>query len=598
VRFRILALDFDGTIAFDGRLDPEVAVVLAELRAAGRTLVLVTGRILGDLRCRLGSLRAFDAVVAEDGAVVAFPRSGSSRRLAPPPPPALLAALRARRLPFLAGQCLVECDADLAPAVLELVRELELPLVIHFNRGRMMVLSQATSKATGLKEALRTLRLSAHDALAIGDAENDHQLLETCEFGVAVAWGSVALQRAADHVLAGAGPPDVAAWLRAELRTPTQLLPALERHRLLLGRLADGRDAYLHVRGRNLLITGDPLSGKSWLAGLLAEQLVLQGYSLCVVDPEGDYGELGVLPGMRVLGGDDPLPSARDLARLFAYPDAGAVIDLSRRAMVEKPAYVSWLFAQLADLRRRTGLPHRVVVDEAHAFLHERAEVARLGLELGGFTLVSYQASRLHAALRASCQVVLVTRETDAHEVAALRALCPGQEDGAAWDEVLGALEVDQAVLLPSAEEAGGRFLRFRLAPRLTRHVRHEHKYLDAPLAEPLAFRFAPSPRLGARSARSLREFTDVLECAQVSEIHGHIERGDFSAWVRDVFRDRALAERLAELEELYRLGRLPDVNGALIHAVHERYRLDAEPESAPVGGAVPETVPETVRPP
>ncbi len=117
MRFRVLALDFDGTIAEGGRLDPEVPRVLAELRAEGLVLVLVTGRILNDLRCRLGSLRAFDAVVAEDGAVVAFPRSGTSRRLAPPPPPALLEALRARRLPFLAGQCLVECEADLASSL-------------------------------------------------------------------------------------------------------------------------------------------------------------------------------------------------------------------------------------------------------------------------------------------------------------------------------------------------------------------------------------------------------------------------------------------------------------------------------------------------
>ena len=42
-----------------------------------------------------------------------------------------------------------------------MIRYLELPLVLLFNRGRLMVLPQAISKATGLREALRTLRLSA-----------------------------------------------------------------------------------------------------------------------------------------------------------------------------------------------------------------------------------------------------------------------------------------------------------------------------------------------------------------------------------------------------------------------------------------------------
>jgi len=584
LRYRVLALDFDGTVARDGRLDPDVERVVQEVRAQGVAVLLVTGRILGDLRCRLGHLRAFDAVVAEEGAVLAFPRSGSSRLLGPPPPPELLAHLERRGLDVLPGQCLIECDASLAPEVLSLIREHELPLVIHFNRGRMMVLPQAVSKATGLVEALRTLRLSAHDALAIGDAENDHQMLDVCEVGVAVAWGSAALRRAADVVLEGDGPPAVAAFVRKRLQADERLLPASRRHRLLLGRGADGKAVHLHVRGRNVLITGDPVSGKSWLAGLMAEQLVLQRYSVCVVDPEGDYGELGALPGTRVLGGADPPPSARDVERLFAFPDASAVIDLSRLPKADKPPYVSWLFTQLADLRRRTGLPHRIVVDEAHDFLDVPEEAERLGLELGGHTLVSYRASRVHEPLLRACEAVFVTRITDPAEVAALRALCGSPSDGDDWSGVLGRLEVDEAALLPGADEAAGRILRFRLAPRLTRHVRHEHKYLDAPLPLPRAFRFASSPRLGERSARSLREFVDVLECARVADIDGHLRRGDFSSWVADVFRDRALAERLGELEELYRLGRLADVNGALIHAVLERYRLDAE-DPVPAAG-------------
>jgi hydroxymethylpyrimidine pyrophosphatase-like HAD family hydrolase len=84
--------------------------------------------------------------------------------------------------------------------VLAVIRELELPLVLLFNRGRLMVLPQAVSKGSGLREALATLRLSVHNAIAIGDAENDHDLLATAELGVAVSWGSRLLQEAADEV--------------------------------------------------------------------------------------------------------------------------------------------------------------------------------------------------------------------------------------------------------------------------------------------------------------------------------------------------------------------------------------------------------------
>ena len=37
VRFTVLALDYDGTIASDGRLDPEVRAAIADVRARGIT---------------------------------------------------------------------------------------------------------------------------------------------------------------------------------------------------------------------------------------------------------------------------------------------------------------------------------------------------------------------------------------------------------------------------------------------------------------------------------------------------------------------------------------------------------------------------------
>jgi hydroxymethylpyrimidine pyrophosphatase-like HAD family hydrolase len=83
-------------------------------------------------------------------------------------------------------------------------------MAIQFNRGRVMILPQAVSKATGLLRALFNLRLSAHNALGIGDAENDHELLCMGEVGAAVGWGSQTLKAAADYVIEGEGPQAVA----------------------------------------------------------------------------------------------------------------------------------------------------------------------------------------------------------------------------------------------------------------------------------------------------------------------------------------------------------------------------------------------------
>ncbi len=50
MKFGVLALDYDGTIARDGVLDLDVKAAITEARARAIVVVLVTGRILS---CRL-----------------------------------------------------------------------------------------------------------------------------------------------------------------------------------------------------------------------------------------------------------------------------------------------------------------------------------------------------------------------------------------------------------------------------------------------------------------------------------------------------------------------------------------------------------------
>jgi hypothetical protein len=109
-------------------------------------------------------------VIAENGAVIHFPDSGRTSTLAPSVPEGFVGELRRRGIPFTAGQCLVDADANEAPRLLEVIRTLELPLVLIFNRSRVMTAPQGVSKASGLHVALETLRLSARNTVAVGDA--------------------------------------------------------------------------------------------------------------------------------------------------------------------------------------------------------------------------------------------------------------------------------------------------------------------------------------------------------------------------------------------------------------------------------------------
>lgn len=572
MKFGVLALDYDGTIAKDGVLDPEVRAAVEEVRRGGIAVLLVTGRILSELRAVMGDLRLFDGIVAENGAVVAYPKSGRSTVLSHAPDPAFLNELNRRGIGFSSGECVVEADAELAHKFLSTIQDMELPLVLLFNRGRLMILPQAISKATGLRQALRTLRLSEHNAVAIGDAENDHQLLEACEVGLAVGWGSERLKATASEVLEGDGPAAVADYIRQIARQP-RLALRRTRHRLMLGTDRQGQPLSLAVRGRNMLIAGDSQTGKSWVAGLLCEHLIIQHYCVCVIDSEGDYKTLEALPGVILLGGDDPPPQAREITRALRYPDVSVVLDLSKMKLKDKQEYVKSLLTLLARMRRETGLPHRIVLDEAHYFLHDSDVDHLLDLELAGYTIVTYQVSSIHPRILASSEAIIVTRESDPREVKALRALQGNKLTEAEWIKSLGNLAINEAALLPKTEEACGDLCRFRIAPRLTSHVRHQHKYLDMPLPDSKAFVFSQNGTPTGRRARTLKEFTAILAVVPPDLLEGHLRNGDFSRWIADVFSDATLAAEIRDLEELYRLGQTPDINDALIQLIQDRYK-------------------------
>ena len=529
---------------------------------------------MSDLERAAGNLEFADAVVAENGAVIAFP-NGHSWVVAQPPPAEFLDELRHRAIGFTAGQCIVETDATLAPQLLSIIRERELPLTLLFNRGRLMVLPQAVSKSTGLHMILTALRLSIHNTVAVGDAENDNDLLAASGIGVAVGWGSRFLQKTADEVIPGTGPSDLCPFLR-QAASWVRLPPdRAGRHRITLGVSESGERQGFVVRGRNLLITGDPGSGKSWLAGLVCEQLMLHDYCTCVIDPEGDYEQLESLPRVVRWGGEALPPSLPDLARVLRHPDMSVIVDLSQVPYGDKVDYLKSLLPMLASLRRDTGLPHRIVIDEAHYFLHGANVGELLDLTLGAYTLVTYRPSELPRDLRKVVEAVVATRTTDAQEVEALKAISgKGAPD---WDAALAALKVGEGALLPGPQESSGRLQRFSFLPRLTSQVRHRSKYLDVPVQSGREFVFTLDGKPIGRPGRTLQEFASALGNISSEVIAGHVHRGDFSRWIADVFRDQPLAADFRKAEQGYCDDK--QLRDELARAIRERYDAETQLE-------------------
>jgi hydroxymethylpyrimidine pyrophosphatase-like HAD family hydrolase len=241
MRYLALALDFDGTLASHGTVSREARDALQLLKASGRKLLLVTGRRLDDLRQVFDGVSLFDAIVAENGALVFSPASGEERTICDPPPPEFAAALQRRKVPFVAGKVIVATDEPHDVTVLKVIRQLGLELEIIYNKGSVMVLPAGVNKATGLAAALEDLGLSAHNVAGAGDAENDHAFLAECEFAAAVKNALPALKERVDFVSRrpnGRGVADVITRLLAD--DLAALSARSRRHELVLGRKEAG----------------------------------------------------------------------------------------------------------------------------------------------------------------------------------------------------------------------------------------------------------------------------------------------------------------------------------------------------------------------
>ncbi len=200
--YQVLATDYDGTLAHHGVVSPETLGAIERLRAAGKKLVLVTGRELEELKQVFPEIGLCDLVVAENGALLYWPSTGQMKLLGEPASPAFIGKLRDRGVPVAVGRVIVATVEPHEIAVLQTIKEMELELEMIFNKGAVMILPTGLNKATGLREGLARMGLSTRYTIGVGDAENDHAFLRICGCGIAVANALPALKNRADFVTA------------------------------------------------------------------------------------------------------------------------------------------------------------------------------------------------------------------------------------------------------------------------------------------------------------------------------------------------------------------------------------------------------------
>jgi hydroxymethylpyrimidine pyrophosphatase-like HAD family hydrolase len=544
VRYIALATDYDGTIAHHGHVDEATLLVLEQVRASGRRLILVTGREVEDLMRVFPRIDLFDRVVAENGAVLYEPATRSVRSLGEPPPVEFANELRRRGVePLSTGHVIVSTWTPQETTVFEVIRDLTLELKVVFNKGAVMVLPSGINKATGLQKALADLGLSCHNTVGIGDAENDQAFLGACECAVAVANALDSVKDRADLVTSrdhGAGVAElVERLLQDDLRSVER---RLSRHELVIGRTDGGNEVRLRPFGGCVLIAGPSAAGKSSVTTSFLERLADAGYQYCIVDPEGDYKDL---PDAVALSGSESRALADAVLDVLAKPDENVAVSLFNLPLVERPVFFGMLLPGLQQLRAATGRPHWIVIDEAHHLLPSEWEPARDAMpgELSNLLLVTVHPNHVAPAAIALVETLVVVGRDAAETV---QSFARGR-GAPAWPRSSGIEDPEPGEGWLITDHSAP--IRFLVIPPKSDRRRHRRKYAEGELGPDKSFYFrGPDGRLNLR-AHNLTLFAQLAEGVDEDTWMHHLRRHDYSTWFREAIKDHALAEEVATLE-------------------------------------------------
>jgi HAD superfamily hydrolase (TIGR01484 family) len=569
MRYHVLAADYDGTLAHHGRMDDAVWAALHRLRDSGRKAIMVTGRQLDELLALLPEPELFARIVAENGAVLYDPATRQVRTLAEPPPPSFIDELRARGVERVAvGRVIVASWEPHQDTILHAIRDLGLELQMIFNKGAVMVLPSGVNKGTGLAAALAEIGLSAHNAVAVGDAENDHALLVACECGVAVANALPALKDKADLVTGrdhGAGVGELIDRLIADDLADVASVAA--RHQIELGMTDDGPIA-IDPYATNIMVCGTSGSGKSTLTTGLLERLCAAGYQFAVIDPEGDYASLDEAV---VLGGPQREPLVEEVIDVVRDPSRNVVANLLGVAVAHRPECFARLGLALSDLRARTGRPHWLVVDEAHHMLPVAWQPASDAntLRLHGTIYVTVHPGSVAPPVLGTIDTLLAVGE---HPVETVIELCHAANRAPPMIHAQERLPAGSA-LYWKVGSADTRVV--RVEPPRRERTRHSRKYVEGNLGNARSFYFrGPAGKLNLK-ANNLLLFVQLGDGVDDETWEFHRQNGDYSKWFRDGIKDGQLAD---EAEAAERNGQTPAESRAAIRAaVEKRYTLPAD---------------------
>jgi phosphoglycolate phosphatase (TIGR01487 family) len=201
---KAVAIDIDGTLTDENRrLDLGAVAKARELEALGVPIILATGNILCITEAASLFIGTSGALIAENGGIVTHPKTGEIK---------YFGDLRKVEEAFK----VLEKNLDVEKVMRSELRKTEIAIfrtvpveevkkVLHGfdvsvvdTKFAIHVKDSQVNKGEALKVAARMMGLGVHEIAAVGDSENDREMLEIAGYAISISEGK--LKDVSDYV--------------------------------------------------------------------------------------------------------------------------------------------------------------------------------------------------------------------------------------------------------------------------------------------------------------------------------------------------------------------------------------------------------------
>lgn len=201
---KAVAIDIDGTLTDDKRmLDIGAVAKVRELEAKGIPVIIATGNILCVTESASFFIGTTGPLIAENGGIVTYPKTGASSYFGDVEK--VNEAFRALEKKLKVERVM---RSELRRTEIALFRTVPVEDIKEALKGfdvsvvdtkfAIHIKDTKVNKGAALKEAARMMGITTDEIAAIGDSENDREMLEVAGYAISVSEGG--LEDVSDYV--------------------------------------------------------------------------------------------------------------------------------------------------------------------------------------------------------------------------------------------------------------------------------------------------------------------------------------------------------------------------------------------------------------